>query len=57
MGDDVTKQYSPYILTRDDTIEKKILCDTHKDGGGWIVIQVGRGCVNFIRKGRTITKM
>ncbi|KAK3780297.1 hypothetical protein RRG08_013773 [Elysia crispata] len=39
MGDDVTKSYQPYALVTDNTISRQILCDTHTDGGGWIVLQ------------------
>ncbi|GFR79851.1 ficolin-1 [Elysia marginata] len=39
MGDDVTKQYAPYVIMFDETLGRDILCDTHTDGGGWIVFQ------------------
>lgn len=39
MGDDVTKSYPRYVMTYDATIERQVLCETQKDGGGWIVIQ------------------
>ncbi|RUS68715.1 hypothetical protein EGW08_023524 [Elysia chlorotica] len=39
MGDDVTKWYQPYVKVTDSATENPLLCDTHTDGGGWIVIQ------------------
>ncbi|GFS10619.1 ficolin-1 [Elysia marginata] len=39
MGDDVTKLYNPYEVMTHRATKKQILCDTHTDGGGWIVIQ------------------
>ncbi|GFO22988.1 ficolin 1 [Plakobranchus ocellatus] len=37
MGDDVTKTYPRYVIMSHDGPKKQILCDTHTDGGGWIV--------------------
>ncbi|GFN86635.1 ficolin-1 [Plakobranchus ocellatus] len=39
MGDDVTKTYPPYVIMSHDGPKSEILCDTHTDGGGWIVFQ------------------
>ncbi|KAK3804162.1 hypothetical protein RRG08_047629 [Elysia crispata] len=50
MGNNVTTQYPPYLILSDSTIEKDILCDTHTDGGGWIIIQRRtKGDVDFYR--------
>ena len=40
MGYDVTKNYRPYVILPGSDGKGPILCDTHTDGGGWIVIQV-----------------
>ncbi|GFS04333.1 fibrinogen-related protein 3.1 [Elysia marginata] len=39
MGDDVTKTYPRYLMTYDATLGRKVLCETQRDGGGWIVFQ------------------
>ncbi|KAK3702570.1 hypothetical protein RRG08_042562 [Elysia crispata] len=50
MGFDITKQYAPYVIMAHDGPKEEILCDTHTDGGGWIVIQRrAKGDVDFYR--------
>ncbi|GFO06996.1 fibrinogen-related protein 3-2 [Plakobranchus ocellatus] len=50
MGDDLTKTYPPYVIMSHDGPKKQILCDTHTDGGGWIVLQRrATGDVDFYR--------
>ncbi|GFS18159.1 ficolin-2 [Elysia marginata] len=50
MGDDVTKEYPPYIIMNQTTIRKQVLCDTHTLGGGWLMIQRrAKGDVDFYR--------
>lgn len=50
MGNDVTKWYLPYVIMPYGGLKYKILCDTHTDGGGWIVVQRRvKGDVDFYR--------
>ncbi|GFO06960.1 fibrinogen-related protein 2.2 [Plakobranchus ocellatus] len=50
MGDDVTKNYPHYVIMSHDGPKRQILCDTHTDGGGWIVFQRrATGDVDFYR--------
>ncbi|GFO29022.1 ficolin-1 [Plakobranchus ocellatus] len=50
MGNDVTKNLQPYLVMTNQMLQKEILCDTHTDGGGWIIIQRrARGDVDFYR--------
>ncbi|RUS77396.1 hypothetical protein EGW08_014842, partial [Elysia chlorotica] len=43
-------QYPPYVVMAHDGPKEEILCDTHTDGGGWIVIQRrAKGDVDFYR--------
>ncbi|GFS24765.1 fibrinogen-related protein 3-2, partial [Elysia marginata] len=50
MRNDVTPTYPQYVKLMDDVINRKILCDTKTDGGGWIVIQKRtKGDVEFSR--------
>ncbi|KAK3803407.1 hypothetical protein RRG08_052197 [Elysia crispata] len=50
MGDDVTKTFPRYVITTDKSIQRQVLCETQKDGGGWIVIQRrAAGDVDFYR--------
>ncbi|GFN87394.1 ficolin-2 [Plakobranchus ocellatus] len=50
MGDDITKNYPHYVIMSHDGPKKQILCDTHTDGGGWIVFQRrATGDVDFYR--------
>ncbi|GFO06961.1 ficolin-2 [Plakobranchus ocellatus] len=39
MGDDITKSYPRYVIMSHDGPKRQILCDTHTDGGGWIIFQ------------------
>ncbi|RUS69439.1 hypothetical protein EGW08_022797 [Elysia chlorotica] len=44
------QEYPPYLELSDSTLQRHILCDTHTDGGGWIVIQKrATGDVDFYR--------
>ncbi|RUS87318.1 hypothetical protein EGW08_004930 [Elysia chlorotica] len=50
MGDDVTKSYPSYAIMKHDMLQREILCETQKNGGGWIVIQRRvNGDVDFYR--------
>ncbi|GFO16814.1 fibrinogen-related protein 3-2 [Plakobranchus ocellatus] len=50
MGDDITKTYPRYVIMSHDGPKRQILCDTHTDGGGWIVFQRrATGDVDFYR--------
>ncbi|GFO38481.1 ficolin-1 [Plakobranchus ocellatus] len=50
MGDDVTKNYPRYVIMSHDGPKRQILCDTHTDGGGWIVFQKrATGDMDFYR--------
>ncbi|GFO16816.1 fibrinogen-related protein 3.1 [Plakobranchus ocellatus] len=50
MGDDITKTYPRYVVMSHDGPKRQILCDTHTDGGGWIVFQRrATGDVDFYR--------
>ncbi|KAK3757363.1 hypothetical protein RRG08_058220 [Elysia crispata] len=39
MGDDLTRPYPPYIVLNHTSLQRRFLCDTHTDSGGWLVIQ------------------
>ncbi|GFN87395.1 fibrinogen-related protein 2 [Plakobranchus ocellatus] len=50
IGDDITKNYPRYVIMSHDGPKRQILCDTHTDGGGWIVFQRrATGDVDFYR--------
>ncbi|GFO16813.1 fibrinogen-related protein 2.2 [Plakobranchus ocellatus] len=50
MGDDITKTYPRYVIMSHDGPKRQILCDTHTDGGGWVVFQRrATGDVDFYR--------
>ena len=34
------KTFIPYVVLKERTIQRDVLCDTKTDGGGWVVMQV-----------------